>query len=302
MAIQNATNGKVVLSTTDRLVGRSSAGGGLSEEILCTAAARALLAAVDAAAERTALQLGSSATVNTGTAAGQIPLLDSNGQFPASTAPSISLTSIQVVADQAGRLALSNVQPGDVAKQTDNGLSYILATTPASSNANWISIGDTSIDASEIVSGILSVARGGLGLGALGSALQQLRVNAAGTALEYFTQAASLNRLPYSEITAATFTLAPDNAYGANNASQIIFTLPTTAVVGSELEIVGIGAGGWRIAQNASQQIHFGNLDTTAGTGGRVDSTFRRDCIKLKCTTANNEWVVSSSVGNMDVV
>lgn len=35
--------------------------------------------------------------------------------------------------------------------------------------------------------GILSIARGGTGLGALGTALQQLRVNAGATALEYFT-------------------------------------------------------------------------------------------------------------------
>jgi hypothetical protein len=302
MAFQNSTNGKAILSTTDRLLGRQSPGGGLSEEILCTPAGRALLAAIDAAAQRAVLSLGSAALLDAGSSAGNVLLLDGNGQAPASTIPSIALTSAQVVADQAARLALSNVQPGDVAKQTDTGLSYILSALPASTNANWISIGDTSIDASEIVSGILSFARGGTGLGSLGSALQQLRVNAGGTALEYFTPNASLNRLPYTEITSTTTNLLPDNSFGLNNASQVVATLPTTALVGTIIQIVGIGAGGWRIAQNASQQVHFGNISTTVGAGGRIDSSHRRDCITLKCVVANSEWTVESSVGNMDVV
>jgi hypothetical protein len=302
MAIQNATNGKAILSATDRIIGRQSAGAGLSEEIACTAQGRAMLAAIDAAAQRTALALGTAALLTAGTAAGNVLVLDGAAQVPASAIPSIAITSIQVVADQAARLALSNVQAGDIAKQTDNGLSYILSVLPASTNANWISIGDTSIDASEVVSGILGFARGGTGLGALGSALQNIRVNAAGTALEYYTAAASLNRLPYTEVTAAVQLLSGDNSYGANSASQVVNTLPVTSVVGAEIEIVGIGTGGWRIAQGASQQIHFGNLSTTVGTGGRVDSSFRRDSIKLKCVGANTEWVVISSIGNMDVV
>jgi hypothetical protein len=44
-----------------------------------------------------------------------------------------------------------------------------------------------SLDASKITTGILPIARGGTNLSALGSPLQELRVNAGGTALEYFT-------------------------------------------------------------------------------------------------------------------
>jgi hypothetical protein len=302
MALQNASNGKAILSATDRLVGRQSAGGGLSEEIICTAAGRSLLAAIDAAAQRVALALGSAALLTAGAGAGNVPVLDGADKLLASTIPTVALTSIQVVADQAARLALVNVEPGDVAKQTDNGLSYILSALPASTNANWISLGDTAIDASDITSGILPFARGGTGLGALGSALQLLRVDAGGTALEYFTPATTLNRLFYTEVTTTTQTLVADNAYGANNASQVVATLPVTAAAGAMIEITGMGAGGWRIAQNASQQIHFGNLSTTVGTGGRIDSTLRRDCIRLKCVVANTEWVVVDAVGNLDVV
>lgn len=302
MTTQNSTNNKIRLSQTDRLVGRSSAGGGLSEEIPCTAIARAILAASSKAGARTAIDLGTASTVNTGTAEGEVPLLIAGGVLPASMIPAISITSIQTVADQAARLALTNVQEGDVVKQTDNGLSYILGTGAASSNASWISIGDTSIDAGEIVSGTLPTARGGTGLSTLGTPLNIIRVNAAGTALEYAAPGNAINRLPYTEETTTTRTIVPDNAYGANHSSKITFTLPTTAGVGSQTEIIGIGAGGWQIVQSAGQQMHFGNLSTTVGPTGRIENTERRDCITLKCIVANTEWVVVSSVGNIDVV
>jgi hypothetical protein len=50
------------VSATDRLLGRSSAGAGEVEEIVCTAAGRALLDDADAAAQRTTLGLGAIAT------------------------------------------------------------------------------------------------------------------------------------------------------------------------------------------------------------------------------------------------
>ncbi len=50
------------VSATDRLLGRSTAGAGVVEEITCTAAGRALLDDADATAQRTTLGLGSLAT------------------------------------------------------------------------------------------------------------------------------------------------------------------------------------------------------------------------------------------------
>lgn len=64
----NLSNGSVTyakiqnVSATDRLLGRSSAGAGPVEEIACTAAGRTLLASASAAAQRTALELGTLAT------------------------------------------------------------------------------------------------------------------------------------------------------------------------------------------------------------------------------------------------
>ena len=52
----------ITVSSTDRLLGRSSAGAGTGEEIVCTSAGRALLDDADNAAQRTTLGLGTMAT------------------------------------------------------------------------------------------------------------------------------------------------------------------------------------------------------------------------------------------------
>lgn len=53
------------VSATDKLLGRATAGAGVVEEIACTAAGRALLDDVDAAAQRATLGLGTLATAST---------------------------------------------------------------------------------------------------------------------------------------------------------------------------------------------------------------------------------------------
>jgi hypothetical protein len=66
-----------------------------------------------------------------------------------------------------------------------------------------------------------------------------------------------------------------------------------------------MGAGGWKIAQNALQKIHFGNQNTTTGVTGYLSSSNQYDSLKLICTigdgASNAEWAVISSVGNITV-
>lgn len=79
-------------------------------------------------------------------------------------------------------------------------------------------------------------------------------------------------------------------------------TLPSTAAIGSTVEVTGIGSGGWKIAQNAGQTIHFGVLNTTTGTGGYLQSTQTYDSIRLLCTTTNTDYTVLTVMGNITVI
>jgi len=106
----------------------------------------------------------------------------------------------------------------------------------------------------------------------------------------------------WTEVTAATVTLAGNTNYRMNRATAITATLPVLAAVDTVIEIVGHGAGLTIIAQNAGQSIHVDENTTTPGAGGTLTATHRYNCIKIHCVVANTEWVVSSSVGNWTIV
>ena len=115
------------------------------------------------------------------------------------------------------------------------------------------------------------------------------------------TGAVLADAVTWSVITADT-TAVVNRGYFTNKATRLTLTLPTTAAVGSVLRVSGMTAGGWKIAQNASEVIHFGKTDTTAGTNGYLESTLARDSVELICCVADNEWNVLSSVGNITIV
>ena len=97
-------------------------------------------------------------------------------------------------------------------------------------------------------------------------------------------------------------TAAINTGYIVNKGTLLTLTLPTTAAVGSVIRVSGMNAGLWKIAQNASEIIHFGKTDTTTGVGGYISSTLARDAVELVCVVANNEWNVISSIGNITIV
>lgn len=107
--------------------------------------------------------------------------------------------------------------------------------------------------------------------------------------------------IAWTEVTGTSQTAAVDNGYILNNAALVTLTLPDTAALGSVVRVCGKGAGGWRVAQNAGETIHFGSSDTTTGVGGRLDSTNQYDTVELLCTVANTDWTILSSIGNITV-
>ncbi len=97
-------------------------------------------------------------------------------------------------------------------------------------------------------------------------------------------------------------TMTVNNGYTTNKGSLLTYTLPATAAVGSVIEIAGNSASGWLIAQSSGQTIHFGAFDTTTGATGSLASTARYDSVKLVCVTADTDFVVLSSTGNLAII
>lgn len=121
------------------------------------------------------LGLGSAAYVSTGTSAGNVPVLDAGGKIPVSTLPSIAINDVYSVANIDARDAL-NAHEGDIAIVTSTSTSYIYdgATWQAIGSAgsvtgieganSTVKTGVVRLDASDILSGTLTVPQGGTGL------------------------------------------------------------------------------------------------------------------------------------------
>lgn len=101
--------------------------------------------------------------------------------------------------------------------------------------------------------------------------------------------------------TATAVTVVANTNYIPNNAGLVTYTLPAAANVGDRIRITGKGAGGWKVAQIASSQIH-GLTNSTVGVGGSLASSAQYDAVELVCITANLEWVVQSSKGTLTIV
>lgn len=100
------------------------------------------------------------------------------------------------------------------------------------------------------------------------------------------------NIMPTTVTTAATATLTNNSKHIANRATIVTYTLPVTSPIGSEINIAGLGAGGWIVDQNSGQSIHVGSVTTTVGVGGSIASTNRYDSVRLMTIVADTEFVV----------
>lgn len=106
----------------------------------------------------------------------------------------------------------------------------------------------------------------------------------------------------WSVISVTSAAMVGNNGYITNNGSLITLTLPTTSAVGQVFRIVGLGAGGWQIAQNVGQNIQYGNQATTVGGAGALSSTNANDTVELVTTVANTQFTVVSTQGNLTYI
>ena len=177
-----------------------------------------------------------------------------------------------------------------------------LVSFSAGSSANWVMLGTTPGTAIATITGDVGGAVspdvsdninlvGGAGVTVTGNpGTNTLTIDAAGMGFSWV------------EVTGTSQMMAVGTGYITNNAAAVTCTLPTSAAVGDLVEVVGKGAGGFVIAQSASQQISILGQTSTAGVTGTVTPNEAGAAIRLVCITANNLWRATHSMGNFVVV
>lgn len=98
--------------------------------------------------------------------------------------------------------------------------------------------------------------------------------------------------------------VAMTNNHGYINAAAGLttFTLPLVSPVGSVIEIIGEGAGGWRVSQNAGQYIRLNNNTSTVGVGGYIASAHAYTTIKLITRVANTVFEIARTNDNLYII
>ena len=90
--------------------------------------------------------------------------LNASGKINSELLPPANPVNVFTVANEEERLALTTAVAGDVAYQTDTNVAHILLDLPATNPNNWQVFTGTNINASNIVSGIISPSRLGSGI------------------------------------------------------------------------------------------------------------------------------------------
>lgn len=130
-------------------------------------------------------------------------------------------------------------------------------------------------------------------------ALQSVATGTAGYALTYVSSSALPVWSPtagayWVSVTNTTQSAAVNTGYVITEASQTTVTLPATAALGSVVEVVGAGAGGWILAANTGQTINIGSVASTSG--GSWTSQGQYDTIRVVCIVANTTWSATSVI------
>ena len=80
--------------------------------------------------------------------------------------------------------------------------------------------------------------------------------------------------------TSGPVALVAANGYISNSASQITYTLPTTAAVGDTFQVNSINTGGFTITENALQSVIVGNETTTIASGSITSASTTGDWVR----------------------
>lgn len=200
-----------------------------------------------------------------------------------------------------------NATGGTVNSGTANQLAYYATTGTAVSGLSSANSATLVTNSTGVPSWTSSMTNGQILIGSTGATPVPATLTA-GPGVSIANAAGSItisgtgSGIGWTEVTGTSQTMSADNGYVSSNAGLVTLTLPTTAAFGTVISIVGKGAGGWKIAQNAGQNIQLGSSSSTVGVAGYIASTNQFDSIDLLCTTANTTWTVQGGPqGNITV-
>ena len=193
---------------------------------------------------------------------------------------------------------VKNFQLGTIWVDKDGEDAYILVSV-ATGVATWVTVGGNPGDLQSITTPDASVVTptagnvnflNGSGISMTGSGSN---LTVAATATPFL--------ITWSVQTGATQALSVNEGFVSNAGGGVTYTLPATAALGDVIFVSSVNAGGWTIAQNAGQTIQMGNQATTTGAGGSLASNAVGDSLYLVCWTANTDFLVFNSMGNITV-
>ena len=101
--------------------------------------------------------------------------------------------------------------------------------------------------------------------------------------------------------TVSAVDVTTNSTYVPTKSTQTVYTLPTTTAddIGSTVEIIGSGSGGWQILSNGST-IQVSSVPATASTS--ITSANQYDTIKIRLVSATNWVTVSSETTGFTIV
>ena len=227
-------------------------------------------------------------------------IVTSSKEASSSTVGSVQLAGGLAVAKRVFALDMTVTNTITGAISGNAGTATALATGRTISVSGDLTYTSPSFDGSGNVTAAGTLATVNSNVGSFTNA--NITVNAKGLITAASNGTGGGTGITWSEVTGTSQSAAINNGYITNNAGLVTVTLPSTAAVGSIVRVVGKGAGGWKLAQAASVTVHYDGINTTTGTGGSLASTVQYDSVEVVCSTANTDWVVGSSIGNITIV
>jgi len=241
--------------------------------------------------------LGTAAAGDTGTAAGNIPVLDGSGKLATSILPALAITDTFVVASQAAMLALV-AEKGDVAIRSDLNKCFILSTNSPSTLADWKEL-LTPTDLVQSVAGLT----GTISAAALKTALAIAQADVSGLGIADSPSFAGLAvggvpvfpNMPRN-LKGADYTLALGDAqqhilHDGNDNNPRTFTIPANAAVAFD-----VGTVITFVNEINTLTIAITSDDLVmAGTGATGPRTLAANGIATAIKVRTTRWMISGA-------